>query len=188
MEPKNTGGGLVVLACLALLFLAPGVRWEARAAKGSSLRSTGYHVLRFWGVKSKAPPEVVDSAIDRAADRYGISRRLLRAVAHVESRKDPEAVSPKGATGVLQVMPYLSEHCGLSHPGKLKDPSFNALCGAKILAENLKMFGDEKLALAGFNWGSGNVQNWIKKGRPPGGMPMETQRYVPQVLALAGLE
>lgn len=158
---------MVRAAAIALVLLA-----AAGCRPGGTPQSARYHVLRFWGVKAKPPPEVIDQAIDRAADRHGIPRGLFRALVHVESRKNPDAVSPVGARGLSQVMPFNAKRCGLPSARLLFDPIANARCGAQILAEDLKTYGgDLRKALASYNCGRADC----KAG----------QQYAAKVLGLA---
>ena len=114
-------------------------------------------------------------AIADAADRHGIDRSLLAAVAKVESNFDPFALSPKGACGMLQLIPATARRFGVRN---VFDPSQNIEGGARYLRWLLDRFsGDVELALAGYNAGEGAVDRH-------GGVPpyRETQRYVVKVL------
>jgi soluble lytic murein transglycosylase-like protein len=102
---------------------------------------------------------------------------LLEAVIAVESAFDPRAVSPKGAQGLMQLMPATAERFGVVDPF---DPRDNVRGGARYLRQLLAQFdGALPLALAAYNAGEQAV---IRFGRriPPFA---ETQRYVPRVLA-----
>jgi hypothetical protein len=114
-------------------------------------------------------------AIAGAADRHGIDRALLAAVAKVESNFDPFALSPKGACGMLQLIPATARRFGVHN---LFDPQQNIEGGARYLRWLLDRFsGDVELALAGYNAGEGAVDRH-------GGVPpyRETRRYVVKVL------
>jgi soluble lytic murein transglycosylase-like protein len=113
--------------------------------------------------------------IAAAADRHGLDRALLAAVAKVESNFDPFALSPKGACGMLQLIPATARRFGVRN---VFDPSQNVEGGARYLRWLLDRFsGDVELALAGYNAGEGAVDRH-------GGVPpyRETQRYVGKVL------
>lgn len=115
----------------------------------------------------------------QVAAAHGLDVRLLHAVAHVESRHDPLAVSPKGARGLLQVMPGTAVRFGVLDPAVLADPLVNLHVGAAYLARLLGMFdGDLSLALAAYNAGEGAV---VAAGYriPP---YKETQIYVRKVV------
>lgn len=103
-------------------------------------------------------------------------------VEYVESRGDPNALSSKGARGVMQLM-----------PGTMRDPGFgitpmrdnseeeNRRVGQQYLDAMYKRYGDRKLALMAYNWGPGNVDKWLKAGSPPNKVPKETRDYVSKV-------
>ncbi len=116
-------------------------------------------------------PIIVEAAMTTAVDAS-----LLRAVIDVESRGNPRAQSPKGATGLMQLMPATGARHGATD---LYDARQNIMAGARYLAALLKQFGSVPLALAAYNAGEGAVE---KHGRqiPP---YAETQAYVPKVLA-----
>jgi hypothetical protein len=114
--------------------------------------------------------------IARAAKRHELDPALLAAVAQVESAFDPRAVSPKGARGLLQLMPETAARFGV---GDVFDAEENVDGGARYLRWLLERYGGrEDLALAGYNAGEGAVDR--HSGIPPYG---ETRQYVRQVLA-----
>lgn len=118
-----------------------------------------------------------DEMITSSAKNYGLEAALLRAVIRVESEFDPRAVSKKGAVGLMQIMPETGKRYGALD---LFDPVENIATGAKYLKDLLALFrGDLSLALAAYNAGENTV---IRYGNriPPF---METERYVPKVLA-----
>jgi len=127
------------------------------------------------GNKFKSVSEDMDQIFEDAADRFGISSRLLRAVAKAESNFNPNAVSRAGAMGVMQLMPGTAKNLGVTDP---YDARQNIMGGAKYLKENLDKFGDVRLALAAYNAGPGSVQKY-------GGVPpySETQNYVKKIMA-----
>lgn len=111
-----------------------------------------------------------------AARRNGLSVALLRSVIRVESDFDPDAVSPKGAVGLMQLMPGTAQMYGVQDS---TDPDANVQGGARFLAALLKRFDDDlELALAAYNAGPGAV---IRHGRTIPPYP-ETQHYVARVL------
>jgi hypothetical protein len=117
-------------------------------------------------------------SIGRAAREYGLDPALLAAVAAVESGFDPDAVSYKGAEGLLQLMPATARRFGVEDSF---DADQNVHGGARYLGWLLERFsGDEGLALAGYNAGEGAVDRYL--GIPP--YP-ETEQYVDRVLTRA---
>jgi len=110
-----------------------------------------------------------------ASERYDLDPALLTAMAQVESAFDPEAVSPKGARGLLQLMPNTAARFGVADPF---DAAQNVDGGARYLSWLLNRFdGETELALAGYNAGEGAVDR--HRGIPP---YRETERYVAKVL------
>jgi soluble lytic murein transglycosylase-like protein len=119
-------------------------------------------------------PTPYDAQIERAARESGLSPELIRAVVQVESGFDPLAVSPKGAQGLMQLMPATAARYGVADAF---DPLENLLGGARHLRDLLREFdGDLSLALAAYNSGAGAV-------RRHGGIPAyrETRDYVKKV-------
>jgi soluble lytic murein transglycosylase-like protein len=118
---------------------------------------------------------VFDSIIVEAAGRNNVDPVLLYAIMHQESTFKRRAVSPKGARGLMQLMPDTARRFGVSD---IFDPRQNVEGGAKYMRWLLDYFdGDVRLALAGYNAGEGAV---LKYGRnvPP---YAETQNYVRRI-------
>ena len=125
----------------------------------------------------------------------GDMARLVNAVIHQESRGNTNSVSPVGATGMMQLMAPTARELGLNvsetHDDR-KDPKKNILAGTKYLAQQLNKYnGNITLALMAYNWGEGNVDNFIKTGKglpskdyPEGRpLPKETRDYVVKVMS-----
>ncbi len=118
----------------------------------------------------------------------------LLAVAFVESRFNPLALSPKGARGIWQLMPATAARYGLTVE-PLNDhrthPEHSTRVAARYMRDLYQQFGDWKLALAAYNWGEGKVQRVIDRTglrdfdemARRGLLPLETRNYVPAVLA-----
>jgi soluble lytic murein transglycosylase-like protein len=122
-----------------------------------------------------------------AAARHQVDFELLQALIAVESGYNAKAVSPKGAVGLMQVIPPTAERYGVrgdrrrSTGQKLFDPRTNVLTGTRYLADLQRMFPDRlDLALAAYNAGEAAVQRY-KNTVPP--YP-ETQAYVQTVMEL----
>lgn len=123
------------------------------------------------------PPPEIDRVLNNAADKTGLPRNFIRAVAFVESRYNPEATSRVGAIGLMQLMPRTAEGLGVDP----HDPEQNALGGAQFLKRLiLKYSGDVHKALAAYNWGPGNVETTSM-----GDWPASVHAYVSKILDLA---
>jgi len=115
--------------------------------------------------------------IESTATRYGVDHRLVQAVVQVESGGNPRAVSPKGAQGLMQLMPARAAALGVAD---VFDPRANLDGGVRHLRELLLRYdGNVRLALAAYNAGEDAVR--LHGGVPP--FP-ETQEYVRKVLSL----
>jgi lysozyme len=114
--------------------------------------------------------------IEQASAEFGLDADLLHAMVYVESRYQPKAVSPKGAIGLLQVMPATGKRFGIND---LTDPQHNLRAGASYMKWLMKHFNNDlTLALAAYNAGENTVQRYGRQIPP---YP-ETQRYVKKVL------
>jgi len=113
-----------------------------------------------------------------AAYRFALDPALLHAVIEAESRYNPDAVSEKGAIGLMQVMPGTGRRYGVG-PRELRVPQRNIATGAQYLADLLRLFGGNvELALAGYNAGEQAVARY-GDAIPP---YAETKAYVPRVV------
>jgi soluble lytic murein transglycosylase-like protein len=113
-----------------------------------------------------------DSYFKEAAKKYNVSESLLKGIAKAESNFNASDVSSAGAIGVMQLMPSTAKSLGVDDP---YDAEQNIMGGAKCIAQKLKEFdGDERLALAAYNAGSGTVKRY-------GGVPSYCKTYVNRV-------
>lgn len=117
-----------------------------------------------------APPPSPKELADAAADKYGLPRKLVRSVMAAESGFSPQAVSPKGAIGLMQLMPATAQTLGVNP----NDPVQNVDAGARYLRDLLVRYdGYLWHALAAYNAGPGAVDRY--NGVPP---YSETVHYV----------
>jgi soluble lytic murein transglycosylase-like protein len=169
--------------CLGLLPGVPTADAEVfRRVNGSGV--THYSNLPPSPVLSSAAPprrgaSDLTTMIRSAAFRYGLDPRLVEAVIAVESDFNPLAVSPKGAMGLMQLMPGTAQQYAVDNPF---EPLQNILGGTRYLHDLLQRFrGDLRTALAAYNAGEAAVLTY--QGVPPYG---ETRAYVKKVLSRYG--
>jgi soluble lytic murein transglycosylase-like protein len=116
-----------------------------------------------------------DSVIGDASERFGVKKSLIKAVIHAESGFDEDAVSDKGAQGLMQLMPKTAEQLEVEDPYDAQDNIFG---GAKYLSYLLERYNNNlKKALAAYNAGPENVEKY--NGIPP--FP-ETEKFIKRVL------
>jgi len=122
--------------------------------------------------------------LDGAADRYGIPRSLARALVQTESGGRDDAVSPKGARGVTQVMPDTMRQMG--YDPAAASPADYLDAGMGYLRQQYDRFGRWDLALAAYHAGPGRVRDGQVPDTSDG--IMRTPAYVRRILARAGME
>lgn len=116
--------------------------------------------------------------ISGAARSSGLEPALVRAVLVAESGADPQAVSPRGASGLMQLMPATARHYGVHD---IFDPEQNIRAGSQYLRDLKQRYGNDlQLVLAAYNAGPGAVE------QSGGGVPhfKETLEYIPRVLKI----
>jgi soluble lytic murein transglycosylase-like protein len=136
-------------------------------------------------VGSPAPPArsnpLYEPLIREHASQQGIRADLVRAVIQVESAFNPRAVSPKGAMGLMQLMPSTAAQFGVIDPF---NPSENIRAGVSYLRQLLNRYDqNEQLALAAYNAGPGAVDKYGNRIPPY----KETQNYVTKITNLRGV-
>lgn len=151
----------------------------------SAEKLTSYAVPKAQGIRSTRPvlaerARAYDSLITEHSRTNGVRADLVRAVMQVESGFNPDARSPKGAMGLMQLMPATAKQYGVKNAF---NPAENVRGGVAYLRELLDRYGNnEELALAAYNAGPGAVD---KHGQnvPP---YRETKSYVAQINKMAG--
>jgi soluble lytic murein transglycosylase-like protein len=172
-------------------------RWKpvppANAASMRAARSAAAEVSQYVGRESNqsanarivaanfhgttASPIDIEAAIEQAAARHNVDANLVRAVVKVESNFNPNAVSRKGAMGLMQLMPSTARQLKVKNPF---DPEQNVDAGVRHLKQLLESYGgDVRLTLAAYNAGAGAVAR-------SSGVPhfAETQNYVRRITHL----
>ncbi len=121
--------------------------------------------------------EEIDAAIDKSAAEHNVDPNLVRAVIKVESNFNPNAVSRKGAMGLMQLMPQTARQLNVTNPF---DPEQNIDAGVRHLKKLMESYGgDVRLSLAAYNAGAGAVAR-------SAGVPRiaETRAYVKRITQL----
>jgi soluble lytic murein transglycosylase len=120
------------------------------------------------------------------ARNYGLDPALVAAVIHQESRFRPDAESPTGAIGLMQLQPETARGIALRTGGSrfeladLYEPEINVRYGCWYLRHLLDRYGDERVALAAYNAGQATVDRWLEEG---GRIRFaETREYVARVV------
>jgi soluble lytic murein transglycosylase len=167
-----------VLTLTVLLGVLAGLVLYVQAAEPS-----WYYRLRY--------PLAYDSILRGHAENYRLEPELLAAVVYQESKFDPDARSDAGAVGLMQLQPNTARGIALRTGGSkfrlddLTDPELNVRYGSWYLRHLLDKYDDERLALAAFNAGQGNVDSWRREGREIAFA--ETRHYVDRVQELKAI-
>lgn len=124
-------------------------------------------------VFSLAKDANLNAIIEQAASKHNVDPLLIHSVIQVESGYNPYARSPKGAQGLMQLIPSTAQRLGVKN---VWDPKENIEAGVRYLKMLQQQFQDDRLALAAYNAGEAAVARW-------GWIPpyAETQNYVYQV-------
>lgn len=130
-------------------------------------------ILKTEKLSQISKPKTIDEIIERESEKNGLDEKLVKAVIKAESNFNPKATSPKGAKGLMQLMPSTAEVLGVEN---VYDPEQNIKGGTKYLKDMLSMFKKKDLAIAAYNAGPGSVKKY--KGIPP---YQETKDYVKKV-------
>lgn len=177
----------------------PARRHRAVVGQFPTVRRTAFLLLSglLSGLSSTVPAAAQDASEERAspsdpyaghiadaARRFGIPEAWIRAVMRVESHGDVRAISPKGAMGLMQIMPAtwgdLRTRHGLG--GDPFDPHDNIMAGAAYLHEMHDRYGSPGF-LAAYNAGPGRYEEYRATGRP---LPAETRAYVAALASIIG--
>jgi soluble lytic murein transglycosylase-like protein len=132
-------------------------------------------LIRYGPSQTQASPRTYDPLIVQASQVHGIPPALVKAVIAAESAFDPRAVSPKGAMGLMQLMPGTARELGVSKPFHAEE---NVHGGTRYLRALHDRYGSWTTALAAYNAGPGAVDRYA--GVPPFA---ETREYVRRVLS-----
>jgi soluble lytic murein transglycosylase len=140
-----------------------------------------------WYAKLRYPLSYEDVIVGHA-ENYDLDAALIAAVIYRESKFDSDAESSSGAIGLMQLLPSTAEGIALNTGGSrfvvrdLYDPEINVRYGSFYLRRLLRKYDDRRLALAAYNAGQRNVDEWIEADE--GIVFPETEEYVDDVLEL----
>ncbi|MGM8885470.1 lytic transglycosylase domain-containing protein [Psychrobacter sp. 1U2] len=147
---------------------------DAKMYDGSS--DNNYNNYGTSTASNSSSRNAYDSYIRASAARHGVDPGLMKAMMHTESAFNPNARSPVGAQGLMQLMPATARRFNVSNAW---NPSENIEGSAKYIAWLMKRFNNNvEFAVAGYNAGEGNVDKY--KGIPPF---KETRNYVKRVMS-----
>lgn len=178
-----------ILCCLTLSFAAEGtelvkhtrsvVRADARGRLVRAFVVAPRIIPSRVVAESAAPPRAtaavaVPEIVEAAARKYDVDPLLVHSVIQVESNYNQYAVSPKGALGLMQLMPGTARRFGVSNPFDVQQ---NIEGGVRYLKYLNSLFPDERLALAAYNAGEGAVWKYNHQIPPY----RETEQYVYKV-------
>ena len=116
-------------------------------------------------------PQKYRSLVEAASEKYGVDKYLIYGVIKTESNFDPDAESPVGALGLMQIMPvsfewlqqmYGDEHEKYSSFEDMRNPEANIDFGTHMLKILIDMYGNEETAVCAYNGGIGNVNQWLE--------------------------
>ncbi|HEY7002680.1 MAG TPA: lytic transglycosylase domain-containing protein [Gaiellaceae bacterium] len=154
-----------------------------------ALAGGGYAYIQSdpdWYVRLRYPLDY-ETIVRGHAKNYDLDPALLAAVIYRESKFDARAQSDSGAIGLMQLLPDTAKGIALHTGGSrfevsdLWDPEINVRYGAFYLRRLLNKYGNVKLALAAYNAGQANVDEWVADGQ--GIEFSETRQYVDEVLS-----
>ena len=144
-------------------------------------RQMELHASKFRQASPEIQPEMqkvssraeIENIIVHASKTYDVDPDLIKAVVKAESDFNVDSTSPKGAMGLMQLMPATAKELGVKNS---YDPVENVMAGTRYLKSLLDRYdGNVTLAMAAYNWGMGNVE------RHPERLPRETQTYIARI-------
>jgi soluble lytic murein transglycosylase-like protein len=169
--------------------------------------------LAYWNSLVQSNPSAVVAAFSSYEPKVSGTAnidKLFSAIQTVESNNNPKVISSAGAVGLMQVLPTTAMDPGFGLPNifefaekrgvpviarnetgakvLLEDPKIGAEYGQAYMKAMLDRYnGNVVHALAAYNWGPGKADNWVRQGANMDQLPVETQKYIPNVLNLAGI-
>jgi len=162
---------------------------EGKGQSGNG-NGKGTRKLNYNGPSFTPPPKQFIPFINSASSQHGIDAALIMAMMGTESSHNPNATSPVGAAGLMQILPSTAKELGVP-ANKIYDPQTNIFYGTQYYRQLLDQFKDPALALAAYNAGPGRVAAAIKANQAKGlptdvgslNLPSKTLDYVQRVIS-----
>jgi soluble lytic murein transglycosylase-like protein len=172
LTARRDGGSCADLLSVAVLSVSIAIALGTSAACAEPQQGP----LHNRDGRAGAPSDPWSDHVAESAKRFAIPERWIRAVMQAESAGDMRAVSPKGAMGLMQIMPATWQELRARHSlgNDPFEPRDNILAGTAYLREMLDRFGRSGF-LAAYNAGPTRYEEYLAKGRP---LPRETVNYV----------
>jgi len=167
-----------VASCFAVILAAA----CASASRGDSASPTSSQIGSSWSPEERAKIIAVQPHVRAAAKQYKVDPDLINAMIWVESKFNAKARGPGGSAGLMQLMPSTARALAkqMGERSRPYNPDFNVRAGTYYLARMISKFdGNQRLGIAAYNAGPGNIRKWQKAGS---GLPSSSQRYVAKVL------
>lgn len=120
-------------------------------------------------LKKNIYPNKYEGYVESYSQKYNVEKNLVFAIIKAESNFDENAISNKGATGLMQIMPSTANEIAKNikidyNEIDLKKADTNINIGVKYISILIEKYGNKEVALAAYNAGTGNIDNWIEKG------------------------
>lgn len=173
----------ILSACAACGFAVLLAAACASADRGETASPTPTPLSSSWSPQERAKILAVQPHVRAAAKKYKVDPNLINAMIWVESKFNPKARGPGGSAGLMQLMPSTARALAkqMGERSRPYNAEFNVRAGTYYLARMISKFdGNQRLGIAAYNAGPGNVRKWQKAGS---GLPSRSQRYVAKVLA-----
>jgi len=152
---------IIILSSLFSLSMAPKILYNASTSYLSFYSNSQAVInrkidtlLNTFNLEQVKQKTTLINAVDDYASAYNLDPKFIHALIEHESSNNPDSFSPKGAIGLMQIMPANAKRCGLKKVSELWNEETNIKCGTQIIAEEIKTYkGDIYKALLAYNGG-----------------------------------